>query len=489
MKTSVKMHSVTYNFIMNAILTVSSILFPLITFPYISRVLLVEGSGKVAFAISAVTYFTMFATLGLPTYGIRACAVVRDDREKLSQTVQELLIISAITTAITYAVFFASLFLVPEFAAKKELMMVMGLSIGLTTIGVQWFYNALEQYSYITTCAIVFKLIGLILMFLLVRDPSDYVVYGFVYVVGSFGSYVLNFVRLRRFISFRKREAYDLKQHLKPTLTFFLLAAASSVYLNLDVVMLGFLKGDTEVGYYNAGIKVKTVLTTCVTSLGTVLLPRLSYYVEKQEKEAFYRMVKKAFQFVLVAATPLMVYFILFAKESILFLAGESFLPAITPMQVLMPTVLLIGLSNITGIQILTPLGEEKKVVISVLAGAILDFVLNLVLIPKMGSTGAATSTLLAEAMVVLVQARYLKKEWKQMLAGLGLGKILFPLAAATGVGILLTRQIHLSPFFTLLVSAIAFFGVYGVLLLAVREQFTTGMMKSVFRSLPRNIK
>ena len=476
MKTSVKMHSVTYNFIMNAILTVSSILFPLITFPYISRVLLVEGSGKVAFAISAVTYFTMFATLGLPTYGIRACAVVRDDREKLSQTVQELLIISAITTAITYAVFFASLFLVPEFAAKKELMMVMGLSIGLTTIGVQWFYNALEQYSYITTCAIVFKLIGLILMFLLVRNPSDYVVYGFVYVVGSFGSYVLNFVRLRRFISFRKREAYDLKQPL---------AAASSVYLNLDVVMLGFLKGDTEVGYYNAGIKVKTVLTTCVTSLGTVLLPRLSYYVEKQEKEAFYRMVKKAFQFVLVAATPLMVYFILFAKESILFLAGESFLPAITPMQILMPTVLLIGLSNITGIQILTPLGEEKKVVISVLAGAML----NLVLIPKMGSTGAATSTLLAEAMVVLVQARYLKKEWKQMLAGLGLGKILFPLAAATGVGILLARQIHLSPFFTLLVSAIAFFGVYGVLLLAVREQFTTEMMKSVFRSLPRNTK
>ena len=158
-------------------------------------------------------------------------------------------------------------------------------------------------------------------------------------------------------------------------------------------------------------------------------------------------------------------------------------------MQILMPTVLLIGLSNITGIQILTPLGEEKKVVISVLAGAILDFVLNLVLIPKMGSTGAATSTLLAEAMVVLVQARYLKKEWKQMLAGLGLGKILFPLAAATGVGILLARQIHLSPFFTLLVSAIAFFGVYGVLLLAVREQFTTEMMKSVFRSLPRNTK
>lgn len=477
-----KIHSVKFNFIMNTILTVSSILFPLITFPYISRVLLVEGSGKVAFATSAVTYFTMFATLGIPTYGIRACAVVRDDKEKLSQTVQELLVISAITTAITYAVFFVSLFLVPEFTAKKALMMVMGSSIGLTTIGVQWFYNALEQYSYITTCAIVFKLIGLILMFLFVRDPSDYVVYGFVYVVGSFGSYVLNFIRLRKFISFKKQGTYDLRKHMKPTITFFLLAAASSVYLNLDIVMLGFLKGDLEVGYYNAGIKVKTVLTTCVTSLGTVLLPRLSYYVEKNEKEAFYRMVKKAFQFVFLVATPLVVYFMIYTRESIVFLAGESFLSAVTPMIILMPTVLFIGISNITGIQVLTPFGEEQKVVISVLAGAILDFALNLVLIPKMGSTGAAISTLLAEILVVIVQAAYLKGELKNILQGIQLWKIILPLIAATVAGVGMHQVIHMAPFFTLLITAVIFFGVYGVALLLLREEFVMELLESVIR-------
>lgn len=477
-----KIHSVKFNFIMNTILTVSSILFPLITFPYISRVLLVEGSGKVAFATSAVTYFTMFATLGIPTYGIRACAVVRDDKEKLSQTVQELLVISAITTAITYAVFFVSLFLVPEFTAKKALMMVMGSSIGLTTIGVQWFYNALEQYSYITTCAIVFKLIGLILMFLFVRDPSDCVVYGFVYVVGSFGSYVLNFIRLRKFISFKKQGTYDLRKHMKPTITFFLLAAASSVYLNLDIVMLGFLKGDLEVGYYNAGIKVKTVLTTCVTSLGTVLLPRLSYYVEKNEKEAFYRMVKKAFQFVFLVATPLVVYFMIYTRESIVFLAGESFLSAVTPMIILMPTVLFIGISNITGIQVLTPFGEEQKVVISVLAGAILDFALNLVLIPKMGSTGAAISTLLAEILVVIVQAAYLKGELKNILQGIQLWKIILPLIAATVAGVGMHQVIHMAPFFTLLITAVIFFGVYGVALLLLREEFVMELLESVIR-------
>ena len=138
-----RIRTVKFNFIMNAILTVSSILFPLITFPYISRVLLVEGSGKVAFATSVVSYFTMFATLGIPTYGIRECARVRDNKEELSRTVQELLIISGITTAITYGVFFLLLFVVPQFRGQKELLIVIGASIGLTTIGVQWFYSAL----------------------------------------------------------------------------------------------------------------------------------------------------------------------------------------------------------------------------------------------------------------------------------------------------------------------------------------------------------
>ena len=192
-----KIHSVKYNFIMNAILTVAGIIFPLITFPYISRVLLVEGSGKVAFATSVVTYFTMFASLGIPTYGVRACAIVRDNKEKLSKTVQELLIISGGTTLLTYIVFGISLFVIPEFAQERTLLLIVGLGIGLNTIGVQWLYNALEQYSYITTCSILFKVIGMILMFLLVKESSDYQIYGGVYVIASFGSYVLNFICLR----------------------------------------------------------------------------------------------------------------------------------------------------------------------------------------------------------------------------------------------------------------------------------------------------
>lgn len=484
-----KIHSVKYNFIMNAILTVAGIIFPLITFPYISRVLLVEGSGKVAFATSVVTYFTMFASLGIPTYGVRACAIVRDNKEKLSKTVQELLIISGGTTLLTYIVFGISLFVIPEFAQERTLLLIVGLGIGLNTIGVQWLYNALEQYSYITTCSILFKVIGMILMFLLVKESSDYQIYGGVYVIASFGSYVLNFICLRKFVTFQKTGTYQFKQHLKHIMVFFAMSAGASIYLNLDVVMLRFLQSNEAVGYYNAGIKVKTVLVTCVTSLGTVLLPRLSYYIETADKKAFQLMVGKAFRFVFVAASAVTVYFSIFARESILLLSGEAFLPAVGPMMILMPTVLLIGLSNVTGIQILTPNGREREVMYSIWGGAILDFVLNLIVIPKFSANGAALSTLLAEGMVLLLQCWFLRDVLWSYIRQVQCWKIVIALAVASVMTIPVKIWIDSGVFVTLLVSAIVFFGGYAVVLLLLKEPFVSEILNSGIHAIVRKNK
>lgn len=484
-----KIHSVKYNFIMNAILTVAGIIFPLITFPYISRVLLVEGSGKVAFATSVVTYFTMFASLGIPTYGVRACAIVRDNKEKLSKTVQELLIISGGTTLLTYIVFGISLFVIPEFAQERTLLLIVGLGIGLNTIGVQWLYNALEQYSYITTCSILFKVIGMILMFLLVKESSDYQIYGGVYVIASFGSYVLNFICLRKFVTFQKTGTYQFKQHLKHIMVFFAMSAGASIYLNLDVVMLRFLQSNEAVGYYNAGIKVKTVLVTCVTSLGTVLLPRLSYYIETADKKAFQLMVGKAFRFVFVAASAVTVYFSIFARESILLLSGEAFLPAVGPMMILMPTVLLIGLSNVTGIQILTPNGREREVMYSIWGGAILDFVLNLIVIPKFSANGAALSTLLAEGMVLLLQCWFLRDVLWSYIRQVQCWKIVIALAVASVMTIPVKIWIDSGVFVTLLVSAIVFFGGYAVVLLFLKEPFVSEILNSGIHAIVRKNK
>lgn len=488
---SMKIHSVKFNFIMNFIMSASSIVFPLITFPYISRVLMATGNGKVATASAVITYFNMFASLGIPTYGIRACAKVRDDKEKLSKTVQELLIINSITMLLTLLVFVFTVILVPEFSAEKELYVINGIGMVLNMFAITWLYNALEQYAYITVVNMIVKVVSLVLMFLLVKKPEDYILYGGITVFASSASYVFNFVYATKFITLKKSGTYNFRVHMKPILRFFAMSAATSVYTNLDVVMLRFMQGNTEVGYYNAAIKVKTILVTLITSLGTVLLPRLSYYVKKEKIDDFYRMIGKAVNFVVIAGLPLMIYFMLYARESIQFLAGEGYEGAILPMIILMPTVLLIGLSNITGIQILTPQNLEQQVLNSIVCGAVVDFLLNLVLIPKMASSGAALATTVAELVVLIVQCIYLKKMLKDIIRNVSGMKIGLAMILGTIAGIAVKMLLNLTgtgwsleiqAFLMLAVSACVFFGVYGVALLVTKEEFVWELLESVIR-------
>ena len=180
--------SLKLNFVMNAILTMSSFIFPLISFPYVSRILLPEGTGKVSFATSLIAYFTMFAQLGIPTYGVRACARVRDDREALSRTAQELLIINLVMTSLSYIALFLALLFIPRLWEERSLYLLVSLSVLFNTIGMEWLYKALEQYTYITVRSIVFKLVALVAMFALVSSREDYVIYGGITILASSAS-------------------------------------------------------------------------------------------------------------------------------------------------------------------------------------------------------------------------------------------------------------------------------------------------------------
>lgn len=462
-----KIKSVKFNFIMNFILTASNFVFPLVTFPYVSRVLGASGNGKIAFIASVASYFSMIASLGIPTYGIRACATVRDDKEKLSKTVHELLIIHSIMTMISLTLFFVSYFLIGRLQREPELMFVNGISLLLNVMGANWLYSALEQYQYITFRSLAFKVISILLMFALVHKRQDYVIYGAISVFAVAGSNVLNFINLRKFVSFKNYKCYHLKQHMKPILVFFAQTVAITVYTNLDTVMLGFMKNDAEVGLYSAAIKVKNILVTLVTSLGTVLLPRLSYYTANGYKEEFKKLTHKAMEIVFVMGMALTGYFVIMAKECIVFISGEEFLGATLAMQIIIPTIIFIGLSNITGIQVLTPLGKEKYVLISVVVGAGIDFVWNLLLIPSMGAAGAAVGTLLAEIAVLLVQWYAIRKVVKMRLVRV---KEIIKIIGISGtMAILLwiaNGTISLPSVLQLMVTAVAYFG--SVLLLFV---------------------
>lgn len=480
-----KQKSLKLNFIMNAILTMSSFIFPLITFPYVSRILLPEGTGKISFANSIITYFAMFAQLGIPTYGIRACSKVRDDKNELTKTVQEISIINVFMTALAYVVFSCMLVFIPRLHQEKALMIIMSLTLFFNLIGMEWLYKALEQYTYITVRSIVFKAIAVLAMLMLVHDKQDYVVYGAITIFAASASSVLNFINCRKYIYFRPIKDLNLKRHYKPILVFFAMSCASKIYTNLDTVMLGFMKTDADVGYYNAAVKIKNILVSIITSLGTVLLPRASYYVEHGMKEEFQRITSKAINFVFLIAMPLMIYFMLYAKEGIFFLSGDAYSGSILPMQIIMPTLLFIGLSNIMGIQILVPLGREKVVLYSEIAGAVVDLIINWIMIPSFGSAGAAFGTLVAEAVVMIWQYIALKDKVAGAYKQVRYLPIFIGIALGT-VASLWVKTLGWNEFFKLAVSAVIFFGVYGIVLTVAKEPLTIELEKQGLSKIRR---
>lgn len=464
-----KEKSLKKNFCMNAILTMSQFIFPLITFPYVSRILLAEGTGKVSFATSIISYFAMFAQLGIPTYGIRACAQVRNDKKKLSKTAQEIFIINIIMSILAYIVFFIALCNVPRLKDEKTLLIIVSATIFFNAIGMEWLYKALEQYTYITIRSVIFKFIALIAMFLLIHQQSDYIIYGAISIFASSASNIFNFFNVHKYINLRPVGEYNFKQHLKAVSVFFALSCAATIYVNLDTVMLGFMKTNVDVGYYNAAVKIKTILVSIVTSLGTVLLPRASYYVEHGLKEDFYRITKKAINFVFLVATPLMLYFMFFAKEGIFFLSGNTYGGAIVPMQIIMPTLFFIGLTNIMGMQILVPLGKENIVLYSEIVGAVVDLAINYILIPKYASAGAAIGTLVAEIAVWIVQYIYLRKQIKDAYKNVRYGILILALFLGS-IASLWVKKVFSGSFIVLLNSAILFFGVYFIVLTIAKE-------------------
>ena len=488
-------NSIKKNYILQSILTLANVFIPLITYPYITRVLLPVGTGKVAFANSVVAYFIMFAQLGIPTYAVKECAAVRENIQELSTKVKELIIICICTSLFSCLCLFACVLFVQKLYDEKWLYLILSSSIFLQAIGVEWLFSAIEQYSYITKRSLLFKLISMIAIFLLIRKETDYIRYAAISVFSTSASYVLNFFYSKKFINLKNTQKLNCKKHLKGILMFFAMTCASTIYLNLDSVMLGFIVGDVEVGLYSTAVKVRTLLLTLITSLGTVVLPRASYYIAQNKMNEFWGMIKNSAAFVFLMAIPLTIYFIIFARPSILLLAGNEFYGSIIPMQIIMPTLFLVGVSNLTGIQILIPFGKGKIVLISEVIGALIDFTLNLFLIKKYGAIGAAITTLLAELFVLMVQLIALRGELKQIFSNIRIFKHLSAIVMAI-IGSYWIQFFITNNLLLLVLTALSFFIIYYATLLIVREamalksfKYFVIIVKKIFKGTHKNAK
>lgn len=435
--------SLFHNFIFNLIKTVSNIFFPVVTFAYSARILGVDGVGRVNFAKSVVTYFTMIAMLGMNYYGTREAAKRRNNRDELSRFCVEMLIINGCTTLLAYILLVISLFIIPALDRYRNLILICSAAIVLQGMGMEWLYQAMEEYRYIAVRSVLFQIGALVALFIFVRDAGDVVPYAVITLVASSGAYILNFFNVRNYIRLHLHMSYVIGKHLKPLLWLFAMTVSIELYTVLDTTMLGFFKGDTAVGLYTAAIKVERMVNTVITSLGVVLIPRLSFYIAQGEQKKTSVLVKKAYNFVFMLSIPAAVGLIMFSNEIIRLFCGIEFASSAFTMRLMTPIVILIPFSVMTNQQTFVPLGKEKLILISTSVGAVTNFTLNLLLIPRYAENGAAVATVLAETAVATVCLMNVRRyfDMKQILRSVWqywLAAIVIPMV------VLITRLINI---------------------------------------------
>lgn len=480
-----KEKSISQNFVLNLIKTISSTLFPIITFTYASRVLLVDGIGKVNFAKSVMLYFSMFAQLGIVAYGAREAAKIRDNKNKLSKFVQEMLFINLCSTMISYIVFFVCIITIPLLFDYKFLLLIYSGTIFLNAMGLEWLYNALEEYRYITIRSVVFQAIAIVLLFLLVRDKDDTAEYAFILIFATEGSYVMNFIHVRKIISLHRFNNYDIKKHIWPILILFGYSVSVKIYTTLDITMLGIISGDTAVGLYTAGEKVNKLVNTIITSLGTVLMPRLSYYLEVGYKKKFNYLVERAYKFTFLFSIPAFMGLFMLSDEIILLLSGADFYNAKDTMRLLTPIVLVIPFSVLTNNQILIPMRKENLILISSCVGAGMNLLCNSLLIPKLAENGAAIGTVVAETAVMLVCFYNAQKFFDMRNIFSGTWKYWFAALPIIPIKIVIS-YLNLGIFITILLTVVLGVCIYFGILCFMRESITFEIIYRVLKLLQK---
>ena len=477
--------SIKFNFIMNLIRVLMTILFPLITYPYAARVLNTSGVGRAAFVVSIVSYFQLVASFGVNNYAITEGAKIRDDKQKLNKFATEMFFINLVFTVLAYAMFVVVLFL-PKFDGYEVLLIISSSSILFTTLGMEWLYELLEEYQYITIRSILFQVISLILLFVLVRSESDVIWYVALTAVGTVGSGVLNFVHSRHYVKlFQSRICWaDIRVHMKPMVYMFGVSIASVIYINSDITMLGLIKGDKDAGIYSTASKLNQVLSTLIKSLSTVIMPRLAYYIQQNQKENFERLLNRAFHFMLMLIAPCIVGMILISPEVIHLVSGKNyqdFLPGISTSRILAINLFFSPINGFIAYQIFMPKKKERIIFWATLGGAISNLAINAFLIPLLSFDGAAIATVLAEAMVMcicmilghkMIPFRgMIRGAWKYVLASIPMIVIYF-----------LLQQVAFSNYLIyMLVMICCGAASYGIMLLILRDELVVEECKKIF--------
>lgn len=468
--------SIKKNVALNTAYQILVLVVPFITTPYVSRVLGADGIGVYSFTISIATYFTMMAALGTMSYGAREISRARNDRKLLSRLFWEIESLAIISTLICLVIWTFWVLFAPEY---NLIYLILTMTLLGTMADVSWFFIGLEQFKYVVVRNAIVKIIGVTLLFLFIKEKNDLTLYIFLMSLTNLLGFLSMWVYIPQMVDWVDWRTICLKQHFKETLVYFIPTIATSIYTILNKVLLGFMGGDIrENGYYEQTTKIIMMAQALTfTALNSVMSARMSYLFVENKIEEIHQRIDKSLHYILFIGMGLVFGLISIAPTFVPWFFGSDFVEAIKLLQLLSPIILIIGISNCLGSQYYTPAGLRKKSAQYIVVGAIVNLILNIMLIPKFGAKGAVVGSLMAEGTITALYLwncngyirvrQIVKNGWKKCLAAI----VMFIMIKMLGV-IILNNTLLIA------VSIIAGAIVYMLLLMLLRDKFVTDFIR-----------
>lgn len=474
------------NTLFNTIKSIFGIIYPLITFPYISRVLLTENVGKINFGNSVVSYFSLIASLGVTTYAVRECSKYKEDKVKLSEISSQILSINVWSTIIAYLALGVTIIVARPLDNYRTLIIIQSSTILFMTLGADWLNTAMEDFRFIAIRTMGMQVFSLILMFTLVRKPEHYLTYAVISVIASSGANVINIFYRRRYCKTKFVLRIDWRKHLPPILLLFSLILSQTIYTSSDTTILGLYKGDFQVGLYSTSVKMYNIVNTVVGSVAWVVMPQLSTNFARHDYNQVNRLLKYSLNFIIVLGLPCLVGLNVITKEIILLIAGEAYLGAELSLRILTLSLGFSFISGWIGNMMMLPAGEEKICLKSSVISAVVNIVLNLILIPIWGLNAAAVTTAISEFLGIIIKRPYIDREiridgLKQMFAAPVAGSLC--IVAVSIVVRCFIESPYLIAILTILLSGIVYFAI----LVLMKNEFVMNFLKPVISKLKRS--
>ena len=471
------------NYIYNTVYNVLAIVLPMVSIPYVTRRLSPDALGTYNYTQSIVYFFVLFGTLGMSMFSQREIAYYREDEKKRNNVFWELLLIRGGSVGVILIAYLFFAFLIGEYTV---LYIIQVLDILAAMLDITWFFQGQEDFKKPVVRNIIIKVSILVLTFLCIKGEADLYTYVFIHSILQFAGNV----SLWGFCKGKIKkccwnELHPLK-YLKGIIILFIPQLVVQIYATIAKPMLGIFTDTAQVAYYEQALKIIKIVTTLITAVGTVMLPRMSKEFQKNNKEEIRLYMNHSYQIVALIGYPLMIGLMTVANKMVNWFYGKEYAPVGQLIVLLSPIIIVSGISTLTSMQFLVPSKRQKEYTISIVCGSVVNVILNILLIPRYAAVGAAIASVISELLVLICQVILTRKEVNIIASIWHAKKYLLHSLIMGGTVYLITNPMKATMVTTMIQGVVGVL-IYLMLLLVTKDQYINQIVLSVKRKFDKS--